>query len=223
MERGNDPFLREKENAYAMKNARESLEIPKGFYQRPDGIISPERLRNPEPRITINGLVDQEMFKNVSTNLQKITETNGVIEGLQVNFSSFGGEITSGFGVHDLLKVFGREHDAAVTITGYGPIMSMGVLILQAGDIRRMPSNSRMLLHPTSTRISGDIGRAEFHIEEARALYTMYTEIISERVRNAGKEMTPEDVSNLMQANAGVGTHLTSEQALEFGLIDEIV
>ena len=35
--------------------------------------------------------------------------------------------------------------------------------------------------------------------------------------------MTPEDVSNLMQANAGVGTHLTSEQALEFGLIDEIV
>lgn len=125
--------------------------------------------------------------------------------------------------MHDLLTVFGIEHDVPVLITGYGPIMSMGALILQAGDLRRMPQNSRMLLHPLSISVSGEVTKVEHQAAESRALYTMYTQIVAERVQKAGKNMAAEYVRTLMEANAGVGTHLTSEGAHALGLIDQIV
>lgn len=221
-----EAFLSSKDEqmkADAVKTVKDTYEVPKTFYQRPDGLVVPERLRNPEPEITICGHVDNDMFKKTSEDLQKIAQGNQVIDGLRVNFSSFGGGVTPGFGVHDLLTVFGREHKAPVTVTGYGPIMSMGVLIIQAGDIRRMPRNSRMLLHPVSTGMSDEVQRLEHRVQEARALQTVYSEIVSERVHRSGKEMSPEEVTALMEANNGVGTYMTSEQALDLGLIDEVI
>lgn len=79
--------------ADAVKTIKDIHEIPRGFYQRPDGLVSPERLRNPEPEITICGHVDEEMFKDTSKSLQKITEGNSLISGLRVNFSSFAVEL----------------------------------------------------------------------------------------------------------------------------------
>lgn len=222
----NEPFFPIKDEqlaARAIGTIKDSFEIPKTFYQRPDGLVAPERLRNPEPEITICGHVDDDMFKKTSEDLQKIAERNNMIDGLRVNFSSFGGGVTPGFGVHDLLTVFGREHNVPVTITGYGPIMSMGALIIQAGDIRRMPRNSRMLLHPVSTYMWDEIQRLEHRVQETRALQTIYSEIVSERVRRSGKDMSPEEVTALMEANNGVGTYMKSEQALDLGLIDEVI
>lgn len=198
-------------------------EVPKGFFEKPDGLVYPERLKNPNPQITIYGKVDQEMFKNVSLTLQEISESSGSLQSLHVNFSSPGGEVTPGFGVYDLLTVFGREYNVPISITGYGPIMSMGVIILQAGNIRRMPENSRMLLHPISINISGDVTKAERQAVWSREDYIMYTQIIAERIQKAGHDVTAEDVGALMEANSGAGTYLTSEKAFEFGLIDEIV
>jgi len=209
--------------ANAAKIVKDTQEIPKTFYQRADGLVAPERLRNPEPEITICGHVDEEMFETTSEKLAKIAAGNNVINGLRVNFSSFGGSVTTGFGVHDLLTVFGRDHKAPITVTGYGPIMSMGALIIQAGDIRRMPRNSRMLLHPVSTGMFDETQRLEHKVQEVRALQTIYSEIVSDRVRRAGKDMSPEEVTSLMEANNGVGTYLTSERALDLGLIDEVI
>jgi ATP-dependent protease ClpP protease subunit len=207
----------------ATKEIAESRGIPKGFYERSDGIVSPERLRKSVPQITINGHVDQEMFRNVSKDLVKLEEEEKALNELQINFPSFGGSVTSGFGVHDLLRVFARKHNIPLTITGYGPIMSMGALIIQAGDIRRMPQNSRMLFHPVSTKVSGEVDQVEHRIAESRALYTMYSEIVAERVQEAGKNTTAEQIQEMMKANMGVGTYLTSKEALELGFIDEIV
>lgn len=209
--------------AEATKTIKDTQEIPKTFYQRPDGLVVPERLKNPEPEITICGHVDEIMFEKTSKELERIATGNTVINGLRVNFTSFGGDVTSGFGVHDLLTVFGREHNAPITVTGYGPIMSMGALIIQAGDTRRMPRNSRMLLHPNSRGMSDEVQRLEHRVQEARALQTIYSEIVSERVRRSGKDMSPEQVTTYMEANNGVGTYLTSQQALDLGLIDEVI
>lgn len=217
------PLEDEQIAAGAVKIIKDTYEIPRTFYQRADGLIAPERLRNPEPEITICGQVDEDMFKTTSENLQKIAQGNQVINGLRVNFSSFGGAVTPGFGVHDLLTVFGREHKSPVTVTGYGPIMSMGALIIQAGDIRRMPRNSRMLLHPISNGMRDEVQRLEHRVQETRALQMVYAEIVSERVRRSGKDMSPEEVTALMEANNGVGTYMTSERALDLGLIDEVV
>jgi len=207
----------------AVKAIKDTQEIPKTFYQRPDGLVAPERLRNPEPEITISGRVEPDMFDRTSRELEKIAAGNTLITGLRVNFTSFGGYVTSGFGVHDLLTVFGREHNAPITVTGYGPIMSIGALIIQAGDTRRMPKNSRMLLHPISVGMRDEVQRLEYKVQETRALQTIYSEIVSERVCRSGKEMSPEQVTALMEANNGVGTYMTSQQALDLGLIDEVI
>lgn len=222
----NNPRFIDKDTSFsaqAIKEIGESRAVPKGFYERSDGIVSPERLRKRVPQITINGHVDQEMFRNVSEDLVKLEEEEIALNELQINFSSFGGDVTSGFGVHDLLRVFARKHNIPLTITGYGPIMSMGALIIQAGDIRRMPQNSRMLFHPVSTQVSGEVDQVEHRIAESRALYTMYSEIVAERVQKAGKNTTAEQIQEMMKANMGVGTYLTSKEALELGFIDEIV
>lgn len=217
-------FQQEKNKADAVQRIKKSRDLPQGFYEKAEGIVAPERLRDSEPHITINGSVDQEMFKDVSLTLEELRREKGVINKLNVSFSSFGGSVTTGFGIHDLIRVFSREEKAPVTITGYGPIMSMGALIIQAGDIRRMPKNSRMLLHPVSTSLwPDDVGRQEHRLAESKAVQRFYTEIVAERVQKAGKDIAAQDVHNLMYANDGVGTFLTSQQALELGLIDEAV
>lgn len=132
-------------------------------------------------------------------------------------------KVTAGFGVHDLIAVFGKEHHVPINITGYGPIMSMGALIIQSGDSRRMPANSRMLLHPLSLHAEGDIIRLGHEVKEVELLSEMYTQIISARAQKAEKDLSPEKVEELMEANMGNGTYLTPEEALKLGLIDEVI
>lgn len=212
-----------KDKIEAIQDIARERETPRGFYERRTGIVAPENLRDSGPQITLNGYIHEDMFGKLSETLNRLEAGDKRLNSLNVNFSSFGGSVTIGFGVHDLLRVFGRKHKIPITMTGYGPIMSMGVLIMQAGDVRQMPRNSRMLLHPPSTTLHDGVDRIEHRVEESRALYTFYTEIVAERVRQAGKEMTPEQIRELMKANDGVGTYLTSQQALEFGLIDEVI
>ncbi|NLZ24779.1 hypothetical protein GX888_03495, partial [Candidatus Dojkabacteria bacterium] len=76
---------------------------------------------------------------------------------------------------------------------------------------------------PVSGSMYDEVQRLEHRVQEARALQTIYSEIVSERVQRSGKQMLPEDVINFMEANNGVGTYMTSEEALELGLIDEII
>lgn len=101
----NEPFSPIKDeqlDARAISTIKDTFEIPKNFHERSDGLVVPERLRNPEPEITICGQVGVEMFKRTSEDLQKIAQGDQMINGLSVNFSSFGGGVTPGFGVHDL-------------------------------------------------------------------------------------------------------------------------
>lgn len=220
-----DPFTTEQKRiADASGAVNDAYKVPGGFVQGTEGLVVPERLKRPGSELIVTGRVGEEMFRKVAEDIDKIERGNGNKESLNVTLSSFGGSVYYGFAVYDLIRSFGRKHNAPITITGYGPIMSMGAFIIQAGDIRRMPENSTMLIHPTRGGMVGRIADAEFELLQRKISEKQYVKVVADRVRQSGKnDITEQDISNIMHANDNNGTYFTAQEALDFGLIDEIV
>lgn len=65
---------------------------------------------------------------------------------ITVYISSYGGDIYHAFALYDLLIAIPQ----IIVTVGSGPIMSAGLLLLLAGDIRDVSKNSRIMAHETS-------------------------------------------------------------------------
>lgn len=218
-------FMNEQERmADVVSSTNAAHKMPSGFVEDFSGLVVPERLRRPSAEIEITGKVNEGMFTKVAQDLSKIERENGNKDSLDIALASPGGEVYYGIAIFDRIRQFSKEYKAPVTITGYGFVMSMGAYIIQAGDIRRMSENSTLLLHPTTGGMGGRIEDAEFELEQRKVSEAQYIRVVAERVRKAGrKDITEEDIKRIMYANGNNGTYFTAQQALEFGLIDEIV
>ena len=221
------------------KRLSDATKVPAGYTEDVSGLVTPERLRRPSPEVQITGRVEGDMFRRLNEDLSKIEKGSGSKDTLDVTLASFGGDVYFGFAIFDRIRQFGKKHHAPVTITGYGPIMSMGAFILQAGDIRRMPESATMLIHPMTGGMSGNTEDVEFSLEQRKKIEKEYQKIVAERVSQArigrlkGDEMTKENIQKnrvsrkrirkIMYANGNNGTYFTAREALDFGLIDEIV
>lgn len=198
--------------------------IPSGFVEDFSGLVVPERLRRPSAEIEITGEVNGALFLKVAQDLSKIERGNGNKDSLDITLASRGGEVDYGFAIFGRIRQFSKQYEAPVTITGYGPVMSMGAYIIQAGDLRRIAENSTLLLHPSTGGMRGSIEGAEFELKQRKVWEAKYAKDLVERIRKGKKkDITEYDILEAMHANGNNGTYFTAEEALEFGLIDEIV
>ena len=65
---------------------------------------------------------------------------------ISLHLSTYGGDIYHAFSLYDLLS----NSDGIVYTYGTGPIMSAGLLLFLAGDVRDMSENSRIMAHSVS-------------------------------------------------------------------------
>lgn len=203
------------------------VNLPDGFrYSDNHKLIVPiakeQKLLTPSIRIT--GYVDDKLVESVSRQLDDLNEKTN-IKSVDVTLSSTGGNVYYGFAVHDLLAVFAKRQKIDVNITAFGPVMSMGSLILQAGSKRSMSRNAEMLIHPFTqkTEFPVYVDTLEADVEHLKEMNSRYYKVLARRSQIAGGDLTTDKVKDMALTNQNSGTYLSAEAALGSKLIDEIV
>jgi ATP-dependent Clp protease protease subunit len=126
--------------------------------------------------------------------------------------NSPGGVVYSGLAIYDTMQYIQPD----VQTIGFGTAMSMGALLLTGGapGKRMALPNARMLIHQPSGGFQGQTTDIEIHARETLALRRRIDEIYA---HHTGQ--TIERVHEDMERDR----FFTSEEAVEYGLIDRIV
>lgn len=160
-------------------------------------------------RIHVMGEVDESMAHALMVSLDKLEETPGDIT---IILNSEGGEEASGYALYDAITMCKNM----VIIEGYGEVSSIAAAIFQAGDVRRLSSNSIFMIHNGTIPVDPEaqqnaiIDLADKIKKDNRRYHT----ILSSR-----SKLSYEDVEEVCSKDA----YYTAEEALTAGFCDEII
>ena len=133
--------------------------------------------------------------------------------------SSPGGSAESSLAIYDGIRKFAKDSGLSITTEVYGGAYSSACMILlQAGDHRVASKNSIFLLHEIRkfTFMRED---TKSDIEDTKKHMEMITNIIYSIIATkCGKSV--EEVEEVIDRKE---VHMDAEEALEWGLIDEII
>lgn len=135
-------------------------------------------------------------------------------EDISFFINSPGGVVTAGMAIYDTMQ-FIRPDVATIVM---GQACSMGSLLATSGapGKRRMLPNARHMIHQPSGGARGQATDMEIQVEEILKMKKNLTDIY---VKHNSKGKTFEQFRNDMERDK----FMSAEEALEYGLIDEIV
>lgn len=131
---------------------------------------------------------------------------------IKIYIDSYGGGVYQCFG---LLSVIERSETPIHTIVT-GCAMSCGFLLLISGHKRFAHKMSTPLYHQVSTGFFGKVQDMEEKVEEAKRLQEQIEEYTKEKTK-IGKKKLKKVLENK------IDWYMTSEEALELGVVDEIL
>lgn len=114
------------------------------------GFFNVENMGDEKARIHINGVVGDWYDGNTSLDVVNVIEGTQASE-IEVLIQSPGGSAFEGIAIYNALKY----HSAKVVTSVIGAAASAGSIIFMAGDERRMPTNTWLMIHEPSLNISG--------------------------------------------------------------------
>lgn len=172
-----------------------------------DGVIGvPEwwQFDNPDDKVSTYDKFKQKLneIKNISA--KKVT----------VNIRSIGGSVNDAFLIHDSLV----ELNAKITTVCFGYTASAATILSQAGNKRKISSNSLYLIHLASTFRSGNKNDLR---ESLQVLEKTDDRIASLYEARGGNNA--DFYKEIMSRSNGNGEWLSPQEALDYGLVDEIV
>jgi ATP-dependent Clp protease protease subunit len=159
------------------------------------------------------GAVDEELLKRTVMGLH-VLGTSGPI---CILLNSTGGDVEPGLAIYDVIS----RHDSPITIRVIGEALSMGCVILQAGDIREATERSSLLYHVGEESYGPDHPHNIKALMQFRSkLDDMIDNIMLDRIN----EKHPDEPWSMakFRKNQLFDRYLTAEEAVELGLIDRI-
>jgi len=130
---------------------------------------------------------------------------------IKLYISSYGGTITEGLGLIDIMQKSETPIHTIVT----GKAMSMGNTVAVTGDKRYIGKYSTIMIHNAWKTVSGDKHELEEDLDELKRLHEICKNIIIENSKLTKKQLDEWD--NLKKT-----VYIDSQKALEYGLVDEI-
>lgn len=171
--------------------------------------------------VFLTGQVEENMANHLLAQLL-LLESQDNESPINMYVNSPGGMVTHGLAIYDTMQFI----KAPIHTIVIGQAASMGSLLAQAGTKRFMTENARHMIHRVSSGTGGTSGSihvqelefedARRRLEESKNLNTKLTEIY---VKHNTKGKTYEELHETMKFD----TYLNAREALEFGLIDEIL
>jgi ATP-dependent Clp protease protease subunit len=170
------------------------------------------RLLN-ERIIILNGPVHDDSASSVVAQFLHLESADS---DKQINFyiNSPGGVVTAGMAIYDVMQFV--KCDVATYVLGQA--CSMGSLLAQSGSAgkRYMLPNARHMIHQPSGGAGGQATDMEIQVKEILKMKKVLTEIY---VKHNSKGKTYDEFYNAMERD----NFMSAQEALDFGLIDQIV
>ena len=131
---------------------------------------------------------------------------------IQFYINSPGGSVTAGMAIYDTMRYI--KCDVATICVGMAA--SMGAFLLSAGTKgkRLALPNSEIMIHQPSAGTKGQITDMAIHMKRLETIKERMNRILAE---NTGKSV--EEVTDACERD----NFMTSEEALQFGLIDRVL
>lgn len=159
--------------------------------------------------IMLTGQIDDNLADLVIAQLLHLQAENQEAE-IYIYVNSPGGSVTSALAIYDVMRYIRPN----VTTICVGQACSAASLLLCAGDKRLMTQHARILLHQPSAGFSGQASDLKIQVAEIGELYRIIKKIYQEHTF-----IPDEELDKLLDRD----TILRSEEALELGLVDEVV
>ena len=144
--------------------------------------------------------------------VRKAVSEAGDVDEIKVYINSIGGSVSEGNAIYNILKRSPATKTVYVDAFAY----SVASVIAMAGDKIIMPSNTTMMIH---NAMMGAYGNSAELRQAADNLDTINEASCNTYLVKAKDKLTKEKLNELLDAE----TFFTAEQALSYGLCDEIV
>jgi ATP-dependent Clp protease, protease subunit len=161
--------------------------------------------------IFLMGPVDDHIASLITAQLLFL-EAENPEKDIALYINSPGGIVTSGLAIYDTMQYI-RPDVATICI---GQAASMGSLLLTAGakGKRFALPHARIMTHQPSGGFQGQATDIEIHAREILSMRQRLNEIY---VRHTGRSLN--EIESKMERD----TFMSASQAMEFGLIDEVI
>lgn len=160
--------------------------------------------------IFLQGVVEENMANHIVGQLLLLESQSSAPINMYVN--SPGGSVTQGMAIYDTMQYIKSPINTIVI----GQAASMGSLLAQAGDTRYITKNSRHMIHQPLGGASGQATDVEIQAKELLRWKEVLTNIYVNH-NTIGK--TYEELAKDMERD----NYMTAEQAVAYGLADEVV
>lgn len=161
-------------------------------------------------KIQLIGEINYEMFEKFCVELHEMECALKDNQWVNVELCSDGGSAEVALAFRGRIRASGLD----IRITGYGYVASAAVLVLAAGDHRCLASEAWVMLHEEQAEIEGSVSEIEALGKQLRRTEIQWAELL---------EQDSSTESAMWLKLHKDTTHLTAEQALFLGLIEEIV
>ena len=161
--------------------------------------------------IFIGTPIDSQVANVVVAQLLLLDSQNPERE-IQIFINCPGGEVYAGLAMYDVMQFI----RAPIRTVCVGIAMSMGSVLLMAGAKGRRTAlpNSRIMIHQGSSGFRGNTPDVEVQAKEIFALREIMTSLYVKHTGHAAEKLTRDMERDFF---------MTPHQALEYGLIDEVV
>ena len=138
------------------------------------------------------------------------------IDDIKFYLSTYGGSADDMMAIYDMMRLTKQNRD--IETIGMGKIMSAGTLILACGTRgkRKIMKNCRVMIHAVSAGSMGTIHNLVNEMEEIQNIQDSYVAALCKETL-----LTKRQLKKMLDQKVNV--YLTAEEAVEYGLADEVI
>jgi len=147
---------------------------------------------------------------------QNLKEGEMPYDPITLYISTYGGSADEMFGLFDIMN--NCKKSCVIETVGVGKVMSAGTLLLAAGTKghRKITKHCRVMLHQVSAGTFGPLFNMTTEIDAIQSLQESYVNAMV-----SCTNLSKRKLKSLL--NERVNVYLTAEEAVEYGLADEII